>query len=1189
MEQKWMGPPPPIYKKQDDWWRGTNAYAACCQFIPELADLQATLKNFVKSCQSLKRLKVGADNRGPAGRAPSSTANTVAAEILAVGQTQRLLTRVKNFGYIALAICILSAGHIDIPEDLNQIDAVGSSLSAISRKARRIRQAFHLAVGISPICVLLQVDLASKGMWSEEILVNMKLLGNQKPRSIEALETLLWQEIFDVACGRQSAFDACLKVGDRLQESSLALEDDIRYFFRRGKANPYDPGLFFRETRIRCLPPHGYHHPGDADQPFEENGQGCEMSLDAPSDQSGESAVVKDKVAEERAVVVMAGGMGISLEVNGQGAESNGNDNSQEDQFFDELMDLDAPLGSRGTAAVAVEEMNSDNDLGSEFSDDDKDQDVPTRLDNFQGMGKGKSPDVAVVAMAKGLEQGVMAVNQQGKGGDGVHRPGAIRDAMFNSPTPQDSSSPAPDDESEDSEAAPIIGSTLPNSSLEELEPRRSGRLKEVEKKVLEHTDGSIKLRSNAAGRKSRRRAKTVPNESEEDLSDSDDLLLNYEDICAQDLDERCRFEKNIIVKIEQDEERESLVFEKKPQLQPDVLFSAYSNTKNEEFVFHDPTGRPHTYKPLIYDPGDYDLWTAIFKSIRVRFIDDEDSSLIRCLDQPKLKQLSVKDFQQLLRRQTIVLTDCSTERLEFDLQGLGRLADVDDEMDIQDQTIPAVNGNYQSRVCVGTLRDVYQAATSPVGGRKSLNALYMPNSHAPVDESLFATDVHAVNRSTCNDKHSIRKMPTADIRFNLAATEGAHHYFHIDSRGDGTWIEVLSGEKLWVIAAPKDRRKLSSTRLWTADEQDVAALKPVEDWDFEAVLLTPGTRLIMPPGTVHAAFSPSNVLCRGGHFLATTTMPATLFGAIHCFFMGHIITNIDAPSIQSRVNAMICYFYKCLVLGVPEPQPGYLPDILSRDGIEQLLATACLAELQNAICSLSYDPTNDNLWIWQLGLDGINVDKALDQYDVSAVPYASRLENIFSRGRACVLLKAVFSRVIIKNDNGEHLDGWNDLFIPMLAWLIVAIQEYSRRAFAKKCQGDKDDDEECDHSGENNVADDQWTKGDHMLRRLLSRQMEWTSRRWNELQEEVNRLAADGSVKPELLEWDMPRFTIQEKPGPWQRELKTSQELMHLGLRAGDQMFLRAYRRISKASPATFQEASYKVYVRKEHEESKV
>ena len=62
----------------------------------------------------------------------------------------------------------------------------------------------------------------------------MKLLGNQKPQPIQELEQLLWQEISDVACGKQSALEACLKVGDQLKELSLLLEDDVRYFFKRG-------------------------------------------------------------------------------------------------------------------------------------------------------------------------------------------------------------------------------------------------------------------------------------------------------------------------------------------------------------------------------------------------------------------------------------------------------------------------------------------------------------------------------------------------------------------------------------------------------------------------------------------------------------------------------------------------------------------------------------------------------------------------------------------------------------------------------------------------------------------------------------------------------------------------------------------------------------------------------------------
>ena len=214
-------------------------------------------------------------------------------------------------------------------------------------------------------------------------------------------------------------------------------------------------------------------------------------------------------------------------------------------------------------------------------------------------------------------------------------------------------------------------------------------------------------------------------------------------------------------------------------------------------------------------------------------------------------------------------------------------------------------------------------------------------------------------------------------------------------------------------------------------------------------------------------------------------------------------------------------------------PEPEYLPDILSRDGIEELLAIACLAELQNTVCPLSYKPTDDDLWILQLGKKGMTVEDALEDFDVSATSYASRLENIFARGRACVLLKAVFSRVILMNDSGERVDGWNDLFIPKLAWLLVALQEYSRQALARKHQDDQDDDEEYDGSGEGDVADSQWVGDDTRFHALFNRQIEWTSSRWNELQEAVNRLATSKGVKPDLLEWDMPHFTVAEESDP--------------------------------------------------------
>jgi hypothetical protein len=53
-------------------------------------------------------------------------------------------------------------------------------------------------------------------------------------------------------------------------------------------------------------------------------------------------------------------------------------------------------------------------------------------------------------------------------------------------------------------------------------------------------------------------------------------------------------------------------------------------------------------------------------------------------MDSSAARQMPIQEFQNILRTRSIVITDSTTERLPFTLQGLGQLADVDHQMDIQ-------------------------------------------------------------------------------------------------------------------------------------------------------------------------------------------------------------------------------------------------------------------------------------------------------------------------------------------------------------------------------------------------------------------------------------------------------------------------------------------------------------------------
>lgn len=161
---------------------------------------------------------------------------------------------------------------------------------------------------------------------------------------------------------------------------------------------------------------------------------------------------------------------------------------------------------------------------------------------------------------------------------------------------------------------------------------------------------------------------------------------------------------------------------------------------------------------------------------------------------------------------------------------------------------------SYSGRVLQGTLQQLLDCSRMERGGGgKILNALQFPMPEEGLGFHPFSTDSVAWRGTKgwpdCNDQ---ALPPAADIRWGLAATTGALHWWHIDSDGFGTYIDVKAGKKWWVVAKPKGRlpdqvgcdfSDFAHIDLFTESHYEV------EDpcltlWDLEAILLTPGTRL---------------------------------------------------------------------------------------------------------------------------------------------------------------------------------------------------------------------------------------------------------------------------------------------------------------------------------------------------------
>ena len=78
-----------------------------------------------------------------------------------------------------------------------------------------------------------------------------------------------------------------------------------------------------------------------------------------------------------------------------------------------------------------------------------------------------------------------------------------------------------------------------------------------------------------------------------------------------------------------------------------------------------------------------------------------------------------------------------------------------------------------------------------------------------------------------------------------------------------------------------------------------------------------------MCPNTPHVVFTAEHSVCLGGHFYATTTLRDTLYGMMHSFVLGALVTNADYTKEAFRLLARIITFYWVEFIGVQDADDG--------------------------------------------------------------------------------------------------------------------------------------------------------------------------------------------------------------------------------------------------------------------------
>jgi hypothetical protein len=141
-----------------------------------------------------------------------------------------------------------------------------------------------------------------------------------------------------------------------------------------------------------------------------------------------------------------------------------------------------------------------------------------------------------------------------------------------------------------------------------------------------------------------------------------------------------------------------------------------------------------------------------------------------------------------------------------------------------------------------GTLRQVLECSRNPEG--KILTTSPLPLAIDPTDRDKFSSHTTAWAETMdeplfANEVH----MPTSNTRWGHASTCGAFEGFQLVGEGFGLCVDILNGARWWIVARPSPQwpSGLSSVDSFLSHE---FLDNGMGDWELEAILLVPGTRL---------------------------------------------------------------------------------------------------------------------------------------------------------------------------------------------------------------------------------------------------------------------------------------------------------------------------------------------------------
>jgi len=177
-----------------------------------------------------------------------------------------------------------------------------------------------------------------------------------------------------------------------------------------------------------------------------------------------------------------------------------------------------------------------------------------------------------------------------------------------------------------------------------------------------------------------------------------------------------------------------------------------------------------------------------------------------------------------------------------------------------------------------------------------------------------FLDDAHLAYMHSSCDQRIYTPLDLQKSASWLLLHHGLYHTFgHHDADGYGTWVQVVSGYKFWVILTPKvyeetrDRNRLQESVGQYVELKYNGQGYYGEESERVVIYAGPGDIVIMPPGTFHEVYTPVPSVTIGGHFYAFDTMHLTEIARALDHRTKGKFTNQDHPHAMYTMAVMMC------------------------------------------------------------------------------------------------------------------------------------------------------------------------------------------------------------------------------------------------------------------------------------------